>query len=769
MDSQAHLHQKEFTSLEDASNLLQSSFPGRTDTHLCNELTVYEQVSHQVFVDHVEGRNRLGIFPLIGHRCQWGLIDIDELNRELALAVQREAARHKISLSMEQSRRKGYHLWLFLSDWIEGWKVRAVLEMILNDLNIKAEVIPKQDDTAKTKKGVGTGGFLPWFNLAAQGPKNKFLDSSNGLSPYADQLAFLRNVVKTDLARIDGIVEINNLEQQESRSSQDKHIPKSKMVELLKPLWKVEQRYHLTMYLSGFLAKSGWGSDSAIYVITELTDFSHDEEKESRLRVVRDTYEKHSRGEEIKGYEGLKEILDESTLAELIEIMREETPWLIFSKTGKVTFLPGLLAEHLSQHERSIYLNGSIYIYDGGVYNRINDDNAREIISQHIPDNYRKTSWVTDTLAQWRCKVLTSPEKVNPPNCINLKNGLYNWVEGEFRNHDPASLSTIQLNASYDPNVKCPRFMQFLGEVLERETIPLIQEIFGYCLTDLTVFQKAFILLGSGANGKSTLMSVLQELIGKQNVAHVPLQEIEERFNSSQLYMKLLNCFADLDQQALKSTSIFKIIVGEDWLMGEEKFKDKFSFKPFCKLIYSCNQLPRTIDRSHAYYRRYIILPFNNKFEGDKANPLLREELFEELDGILIWALKGLERLLDQGRFSETEITRKALNQYKEENSSVISFVKDCCFVNTKTRDLNSWVWKKDLSLVYRFYCQMNNLHPVSGRAFNKELREAYPNVEESVKETKTIWRNIVLADEWKEEIISKKMDEKPSSKNETD
>jgi putative DNA primase/helicase len=124
--------------------------------------------------------------------------------------------------------------------------------------------------------------------------------------------------------------------------------------------------------------------------------------------------------------------------------------------------------------------------------------------------------------------------------------------------------------------------------------------------------------------------------------------------------------------------------------MGERKHKDGFSFKPFARLVFSCNSIPKNYaDRSDGFYRRLILIRFDNTIPEDKRDNELREKIMLEADGILAWSLVGLKRLMaNKYRFSETDRTKNELQKYKSENSSVLSFVDECCLLEAKAEIL---------------------------------------------------------------------------------
>ena len=194
---------------------------------------------------------------------------------------------------------------------------------------------------------------------------------------------------------------------------------------------------------------------------------------------------------------------------------------------------------------------------------------------------------------------------------INRLNGLINIDTLEFKEHTPRYLSLIQLPVFYYQDAQCPRIQQFFHEVLNPEDVPLVEEMFGYCLLRDYRLHKAFLLQGSGNNGKTTLLNLLQRFLGARNCSNVSLGELaNDRFAPAQLFGKMANIFADLPWQALRETGIFKALVGQDRITAQKKFERAFEFTNYAKLLFSCNYVPITYDLSPAFFSRWIIIGY---------------------------------------------------------------------------------------------------------------------------------------------------------------
>ncbi|EOU1115632.1 DNA primase [Clostridium perfringens] len=395
-------------------------------------------------------------------------------------------------------------------------------------------------------------------------------------------------------------------------------------------------------------------------------------------------------------------------------------PWYEEQEKG-LKFLPFVLAKHLSE-TRDVYYGGeSFLIYENGVYNISGEKEAGRIIMDYMLPNYCIMASIRDCRDQWDILVSKDFDDFNRnPYLVNVRNGLLDIRDMSFKEHTPSYLSTVQLNVEYNPQVDCPQFKKFLNEVLDCKLIPLVQEIVGYLLTTNTASQKAFVFWGPARTGKSTLLWVVEYLLlGKKNVSNIPWQEIGDKFKTAELLGKLANVFSDLPSKSIDDTGIFKVVTGEDYLMAEKKNKNPFKFKPFARLVFSCNELPRNyVDRTEGFYRRLIIVPFNRQIEKNKIDKALKYKFQREKEGIFNWALEGLKRLYENNfEFSENELTDGVKKEYKRENNNVISFVEECCELDGLFSCSRIEIYE-----AYKEFCVEAGLKTLSQIKFNKEL-----------------------------------------------
>ena len=238
----------------------------------------------------------------------------------------------------------------------------------------------------------------------------------------------------------------------------------------------------------------------------------------------------------------------------------------------------------------------------------------------------------------------------------------------------PSSCRAFASRSHTTPNAQCPEVDKFISEVFPEDAIPLGWEILGDLLTPERSVQKAICLLGEGGNGKSAFLDLATHFVGAENVCHLSLQRLEaDRFSTARLYGKLANICPDLPGERLTSSAMFKAVTGCDRIRAEIKYRDSFEFMPFAGHVFSANKLPGSDDASQAFFDRWPIVPFPNRFRRarhETPRSVLQARLTArgELSGALSKALEGLERVWRRGWFTEPQASRALVRRYQAEN-----------------------------------------------------------------------------------------------------
>jgi putative DNA primase/helicase len=314
------------------------------------------------------------------------------------------------------------------------------------------------------------------------------------------------------------------------------------------------------------------------------------------------------------------------------------------------------------------------------------------------------------------------------PDIINVKNGLLNIQTKQLKPHTPNYLSLTQLsNLVYKPKAKCPKMIEFFKQVLEsKQSVSTIIRLFGYILLKetSTKYEKAFMFVGTGSNGKSVMTKLIDTFVGLENCSHVSLQNLNSRnhrFMISELYGKLVNTHPDIPAEEIQNSGLFKAVVSGDTIFGEKKHKAPFSFKNKAKLIFSANEIPDTSDRTYAFYRRWVIEAFKKYFAGENRNENLINELTteSELSGLLNIALVGMQRLIRDHGFNEKSI-EAVREQYEQDTTLVKEFLRDKCSINLT--DPKYFTLKSALYHVFIEYCNTRKTESLDINDFEKEL-----------------------------------------------
>jgi putative DNA primase/helicase len=375
----------------------------------------------------------------------------------------------------------------------------------------------------------------------------------------------------------------------------------------------------------------------------------------------------------------------------------------------------------------------SFYVYlDKGYWKAIHHERieaiAMEMLAQASQVRATRCSEIRK-LVQLKCLIPPERQLNALDGYVNLQNGMLHIENREIHPHDKDRLSTIQIPVTYDEDAVCPRWIQFLEEVFEgdQERIALMQEFMGYSFMGDTRYEKALLMVGEGANGKSTLLGIWEHIVGRDNFCSVTLSNLQNQFHRVELHGKLLNIAAEVRDTTLEQADYFKRIISGDTIDAAHKHKPVFHFQPFTRLVFAMNRMPRIKDTSHGFYRRLLLVPFNRVFAQDEQDRKLRLKLIEEANGIFMWALQGLDRLYENDAFTEPQAVREALAVYKRVNNPVVAFVEDSCGVAP-----DEVTTKDTLYEYYSKYCQAFGFRAASKETFFRELYAAYPSLDRS-------------------------------------
>lgn len=262
---------------------------------------------------------------------------------------------------------------------------------------------------------------------------------------------------------------------------------------------------------------------------------------------------------------------------------------------------------------------------------------------------------------------------------IPVANGVYDRVTKTLLPHSPDYRFTYQLPVIYNAEATCPKTSAFLAGILDDEQMQVLEEWLGYYFYRSYLFKKALIFVGEGDTGKTTLLEVIDFLLGKKNISSVSLQKMSgDKFAAAHMFEKHGNLVDELSARDISDTGNFKIATGGGSISGEFKFGNQFSFNNFSKLTFACNKIPDVKDfDDDAYFNRWMVMRFEKKIEKKIPNFIKILATEEERSGLFNVAMRGLDRLLEQGKFSYSKDAMDTKREMMRSGSSIAMFAAE--------------------------------------------------------------------------------------------
>lgn len=387
-------------------------------------------------------------------------------------------------------------------------------------------------------------------------------------------------------------------------------------------------------------------------------------------------------------------------------------------------------------------LGGECYQYKEGVYSE-----ASSFVRNAIKDMIVVDNLITQTRIMEAYRLITDDTRLQKTalelnrdkNLINFQNGVWDIERKVLIPHDSKYLQTLQIPhavGEYIPFKETKLFDFFQKTKLPKEDIKMLLKYMAYCLTLDYGLKTFMILCGQSNTGKSVLIRFFETLVGKQNVSSLSMHELNMRFYPAQLYNRLLNSCADNSSLPLSSIENLKKITGGDQIMHERKGKEPFFFVPFCKLIFSFNQLPLQLEeKSNAFYKRMRILFMNKELflNNEYVNDLCSEESVSQIIPYLL-------HLLPLKEIPRTSMSDRYVEALRQDSDSIHAFVSNHCELGN-----DSMVEKNALYEAYCRFCIDTGRESHKKHAFARNMRaRGFKDLRDS-KSRDYVWSGIAL------------------------
>ncbi len=375
--------------------------------------------------------------------------------------------------------------------------------------------------------------------------------------------------------------------------------------------------------------------------------------------------------------------------------------------------------------------NGFIYLYNGSYWTELDKERFQFFLGdvalrmgvEHFKGKIH--TFKEDLFKQFLSDAYL-PSPVAKKNCvlINLINGTFEITATKrgLRPFEPKDFITHQLPFEYDPEAKAQLFQKYLDEVLpDPDKQKIFAEYCGYIFIKPSVLklEKMLILYGSGANGKSVFFEIINALLGSENISNYSLQSLtnETGYFRAKIGTKLVNYASEINGKL--ETDVFKQLASGEPIEARLPYGDPFILSEYAKLIFNCNELPKDVEHTNAYFRRFLIIGFDVTIPEEKQDKELSNKIIKtELSGVFNWILQGLDRLLEQKRFSKCEAVDNARSDYEKQSDSVRMFIDEFEY----KASIKAYTLVKTLYEQYKGFCLEDGYRAVGKQNFIKRL-----------------------------------------------
>lgn len=333
------------------------------------------------------------------------------------------------------------------------------------------------------------------------------------------------------------------------------------------------------------------------------------------------------------------------------------------------------------------------------------------------------------------------------PWALNTLTGIVDLRTGELRPHDRTAMITKLAPVTYDPDARCPRWEAFVHWAMcgRTDLVNYLQRAIGYSLTGVVTEQVMHFPHGHGANGKSTLLGVLVDMLGDYAVMIDPellmaADHAQHPTGLTALVGRRLAVAQETEQGRRLAESTVKQLTGGDRITARRMRQDFFQFDPTHKLWMAANHRPVVRGTDHAIWRRIRLIPFEASIDTGERDEQLRDRLRDESPGILNWAIAGCLAWQRDGLDPPATVAA-ATNEYRSEQDHIGRFIEDTCLLG------DGWaVSASALRDAYEAWCKENGERPWSARAMAPQLRERGCERFKDRHTNRSHWRGITLA-----------------------
>ncbi|MBQ9001576.1 MAG: hypothetical protein IJ087_06965, partial [Eggerthellaceae bacterium] len=314
----------------------------------------------------------------------------------------------------------------------------------------------------------------------------------------------------------------------------------------------------------------------------------------------------------------------------------------------------------------------------------------------------------------------------SPPNLVAFKNGVLDVLTMELREWREDDIIPNVIPHDWAGMAECGEVDAVLRKMAcgQDDVFNSLVEVMGVCMYRSNEFTQSAILLGTGSNGKSTYIRMLQALLGKENISSLDMAMIGKQFHTGQLAGKLANLGDDISNEFQHGDllSIFKKVVDGNRIYTDVKGMEGYEFEPYATMVFSANEFPRLSDYSDGMMRRIFPIEFNATFSKDDPDydPRISHKVTsEEACQRMCWlGIAGLARVLDRNGFTPNAASSRRAEEIRADNDTVLAWTLDAGW-DAQTLDGCAI---SDVYMRYRVWCDQSGLQAVKRTKFTRGI-----------------------------------------------
>lgn len=393
------------------------------------------------------------------------------------------------------------------------------------------------------------------------------------------------------------------------------------------------------------------------------------------------------------------------------------------------------IALEVKEKNNIIISNDNIYIYEEkqGYYRLVSDYEFQQFIRKGLNNDIKRkihTGLLIEAI-KWIKTFDEIKKQINTSGrYINFINGYYDLYTQSFYKDDRKNLYfTSFINAKYKKkDIEGYSFKKYISSITQGnyELERLLQEIIGVAISNIRGFKKAIFIIGCANSGKSTFLELINNLIGSEFISNLSMEDLNDKFRLAELEGKRINTCGEISESNLKKLDIFKKLTGGDSIVVERKCESPFYLKNTAMLLFAGNYLPNlsVTDSSNAFFKRIILVPFNNAIKEEEKDINLMDKLLEERNFIIKYAIEGISRFIENNyTFTTCSDAEDIKKEYLYENASIQMFIEENCILEIRAR-----ITLNELIDAYEEFCYDKQVNPMSDRALHKHIK-SLPNI----------------------------------------